>query len=70
MSTNTNSLQTEISAALNRASAENASGTPDYILARFLMASLAAFEVATRDRAEWRGEQVEFAPTITAEEPA
>jgi len=48
-------LRDEITTAINRASAENGSDTPDYILARYLEASLAAFEVAVRDRDEWHG---------------
>lgn len=48
-------LRDEITSAINRASAENGSDTPDYILARYLEASLAAFEVAVRDRDEWYG---------------
>jgi hypothetical protein len=43
----------DIEAVINRNSAENGSDTPDYILARFLLASLAAFDVAVRDRDEW-----------------
>lgn len=48
-------LRADITAAINRASAENGSDTPDYILARFLEASLVAFDVAVRDRDEWYG---------------
>jgi hypothetical protein len=48
-----NGLRSEIKAALNRASAENASGTPDHVLADFLLASLDAFDAATRARDSW-----------------
>lgn len=51
-------LRDDIQAAINRNSAENGSNTPDYILARFLEATLAAFDLAVRDRDEWHG----FAP--------
>lgn len=46
-----NHLQHDISAVLNKHSAENESNTPDYVLAQFLMYSLAAFHMATNLRA-------------------
>lgn len=48
-----NELENEIRVALNRACAENDSNTPDFILARYLMACLAAFNAATKTREEW-----------------
>lgn len=45
----------DIEAAINRNSAENGSNTPDYILAHFLEATLAAFDLAVRDRDDWHG---------------
>lgn len=45
----------DIETAINRNSAENGSDTPDYILARYLEACLAAFDLAVRDRDEWHG---------------
>lgn len=45
---------------LNTYSAEDNSGTPDYILADYLMTCLEAFDVALRQRAIWRGESVEL----------
>lgn len=43
-------LEREIASALNRASAENASNTPDYILAQYLLGCLAAFNTAVQQR--------------------
>lgn len=57
-------LQEEIRAALNRASAENASGTPDHILAGFLLEQLELFNRTVRARAEWRGETTQL-PALT-----
>lgn len=48
-------LRKEIESAVNRASAENGSDTPDFILAEFLVDSLAAFDKATLRRKEWYG---------------
>ena len=39
----------------NKHSRENASNTPDFILAAYLKACLEAFEVATIDRESWYG---------------
>lgn len=49
------SLRKEIEDALNRASAENASNTPDYVLAGFLMMSLEAFDAAAMARDAFYG---------------
>ena len=38
---------------INRHSRENASDTPDYVLAEYLMNCLSAFEIATRTRDGW-----------------
>lgn len=46
-------LKREIQEAINRASRENASNTPDFILAEFLMGCLCAFEAATNERRTW-----------------
>jgi hypothetical protein len=60
-------LRADITSAINRNSAENGSDTPDYILARFIEASLAAFDLAVRDRDEWHA----FSPwPTTAPRPA
>lgn len=48
-----NPLRIEVEEAINRASRENRSDTPDYILAEYLMRCLDAFEKATNMRREW-----------------
>ena len=48
-------LRDEIREALNRASGENGSNTPDHILAEYLMDCLAAFDAATNMRDRWYG---------------
>ncbi len=47
------SLREEIRTVLNKHCAENASDTPDFILAEFLMGCLYAFDQATRTRSDW-----------------
>lgn len=53
-------LQKEIEEAINRASRENASNTPDFILADYLMNCLTAFEHASKKREEWYGTKLEI----------
>ena len=48
-------LEKEIEACINRYSAENASNTPDFILAMYLMDCLWAFNRATNKREKWYG---------------
>lgn len=48
-------LEREIATALNRASAENASNTPDFILAQFLLGCLAAWNTGVQQRETWYG---------------
>jgi hypothetical protein len=48
-------LRVRIEQELNRASAENASNTPDFVLAEFLTDCLAAFDRATTARDNWYG---------------
>jgi len=42
-----------LAAALNRFSAENASDTPDWILAQYLLGCLAAWNMAVQQREAW-----------------
>lgn len=46
-------FKTELTSALNRARAENRSNTPDFILARYLIGCLNAFDVAVNERTAW-----------------
>lgn len=48
-------LEQEVAAVLNRFSQENASNTPDFILAQYLLACLGAFNTATQQRETWYG---------------
>lgn len=48
-------LEQAIRECLNRYSAENASNTPDFILAQYLMSCLNAWNVATVARDKWYG---------------
>jgi len=45
----------QLSDLLNRHSKENASNTPDFILAQYLVACLAAWNTATQQRETWYG---------------
>ena len=53
--TQSKSLREDIAAVLNSHSVENASDTPDFILAAYLIECLKAFEVATEKRERWYG---------------
>lgn len=48
-------LREDIQHILNSHSMENRSNTPDFILAGYLIACLAAFDQATNAREEWYG---------------
>jgi len=60
------SLEKEIEKVLNRACAENGSGTPNLILAEYLLECLAAFDKATRYRELWYGRDNGKAPVEPA----
>lgn len=47
----------ELTSLLNRNSRENGSGTPDFILANFMLDSLTAFNAATNRREAWYGRE-------------
>jgi len=48
-------FQKDIQDVINRYSRENASNTPDFILAMYLELCLAAFDTATQQRETWYG---------------
>lgn len=56
------SLQDEIRSAINRASAENGSNTPDWILAEYLTLCLSAFDGAVKARETWYGRDPAIGP--------
>ena len=49
------SFEEELQGLINKASMENGSDTPDFILATYLWDCLRAFELATRRRENWYG---------------
>lgn len=59
-------FELELRHLLNKYTKENASGTPDYILAHFLTDVLNSFDEALKMRAEWRGESVELSNLASA----
>ena len=48
-------FKNELCSLINRASKENASNTPDFILAQYLENCLTTFETATQQRENWYG---------------
>lgn len=48
-------FQKELEELINKHSWENGSNTPDFILAQYMCASLAAFSHAVNDREQWYG---------------
>lgn len=52
------SLRNDIETAINLASRENESNTPDHILADYLMCCLEAFEKTSNKREDWYGKHL------------
>lgn len=48
-------FEQELEAVINRHSQENASNTPDFILAQFLLSCLAAWNAGVTRRESWYG---------------
>lgn len=48
-------LERELTQLLNRRCQENASNTPDFVLAQYLLGCLAAFNTAVQQRETWYG---------------
>ncbi len=66
------SLWQEMRDVLNKHSAENASGTPDFILAMYLESCLLAFNMAVQQRETWRGaaeRPLERTAVLTSDSP-
>lgn len=61
-------LKKELSALLNKHSRENASNTPDFLLAEFMLTCLAAFEHTSRQRETWFGRFLTPAGPVTGGE--
>ena len=60
-------IEEELRSVINRYSVENASNTPDFILAKYLMGCLDAFNMAVQQRETWYGRDAR--PTNT-EQPS
>lgn len=63
MSDSDTRLANELSALLNRCSRENASNTPDFILAQYMLGCLVAFENALNARERWYRNDPRDVPT-------
>jgi hypothetical protein len=48
-------FENELEAVINKHSKENESNTPDFILAQYLVACLAAYNIAVQQRETWYG---------------
>ena len=57
----------ELRELINRHSKENASNTPDFILAQYIESSLTAFETATQQRETWYGRDARPSPIVYAQ---
>ncbi len=53
---NKTKFQKELEALINKHSIENKSGTPDWILAQYLMRCLDNFTITTEQRMAWWGD--------------
>jgi len=65
-------FEVELTALLNRYSKENASNTPDFILASYLQTCLDAFGTAVQQRETWYGRDARPScadPVAIAEKP-
>lgn len=51
-------FQRELTALINKHSIENASNTPDHILAQVMVNALIGFETASLDREKWYGKSL------------
>jgi hypothetical protein len=53
MTKNCKEFERDLTNLINRWSLENMSNTPDFILARYLMSCLYAYNIASNDRVSW-----------------
>ena len=61
------SFEKELESLINRRSKENGSGTPDFILAKYLVACLQAFDQGVERRNEWYGRRTDRPTTEEVE---
>jgi hypothetical protein len=64
-----NDFETELQHLINRYSMENASNTPDFILAQYLAGCLAAFGQAVQQRETWYGRDARPSPIASLDAP-
>lgn len=62
-------FEVDLGHLINRYSQENASGTPDWILAQFLLGCLSVFNSTIKQREKWYGRAPRYDPTIKIEGP-
>jgi len=60
-------FETELAGLINHYSIENASNTPDFILAQFISGCLESFNGAVQQREKWYGRQADEADCATQE---
>jgi hypothetical protein len=60
-------LRKELAHIINRASAENTSNTPDFVLAQYLQTCLDAFDCAVQQRDRWYGGTLELGKSAETE---
>lgn len=63
-------LRERLQRAINASSAENGSGTPDFVLAEYLHDCLLAFDRATGARERWRGTNFEIRQDFRDQDPS
>lgn len=61
-------LEKDLAAVLNRHSAENATDTPDFVLARYLLTCLDAWNAGVARREEWYGRKAGNGAALVAGE--
>lgn len=65
---NPSEFRNELESLINRTSMEQAGGnTPDFVLAEYLVACLAAFDHATKTRDQWYGIAEKVTKTLSGE---
>ena len=63
-----NTFGRELEFIINQFSQENASNTPDFILATYLLRCLNAWNEGVTRREEWYGREHKVADTVTSEQ--
>lgn len=65
----TPTFERELEALLNKYSQENASNTPDFVLAQFLVGCLAAWNASVTRREQWYGRAPKEARSVPSSVP-